>query len=92
MKTSPAIKRKPVESPPRAARVLKLVDDEEDLKAQQPLKVTLGPVPTALTPSEESDVKVIEAPLVKKRKLVKGVEVAIPSIDEAQNVANILAA
>ena len=29
---------------------------------------------------------------MKKRKLLKGVEVAVPSVDEAQNVANFLAA
>jgi hypothetical protein len=57
---------------------------------QQPLETSPGPNPTAPTPGEESDVEVIEGPLVKKRKLIKGVEATVPLIDVAQNVANFL--
>ena len=91
MKKSLALKNKPVETPSRVAIILKLVDKEEDLKAQQPSKVAPGPIPIALILREESEVKEIEAPLVRKRKLVKGVNVAGLEA-EAKNVANILSA
>ena len=76
-KKSPIRKKKPVEAPPRVARLLKLVD-EDDLGVQQPLKTAPGLVPTISTLDEESEVEVIEAPLVRKRKLVKGVDVTAP--------------
>ena len=68
------------------ARILELIDESKDLEAQQPLQTTLGPVPTISTLGEESDVEVIEAPLTKKRKLTKAVQV-----EEAKNIANFLA-
>ena len=88
MKKSLVLKKKPVETPLRVARVLKLVDEEEDFEAQQPLEAALGLVLTAPTPGEESEVEVIEAPLVKKRKLVKTIKVAVSQIKVTQNVAN----
>jgi hypothetical protein len=91
-KKSLVLKNKPVNTSPLVARLLKLVDEEEELEAQQPLEATLRPISLVPTPSEESEVKVIEAPLVKKRKLVKGVEAVAPTVDEAQNVANFLSA
>ena len=44
--------KNPTEAPPRVARVLKLVDDEDDIEAGQPTKVTSVPVPKAPTPRE----------------------------------------
>ena len=38
-------------------------------------------MPTAPTPNEESEVEVIEAPLVRKRKLVKRVDVIAPEAE-----------
>jgi hypothetical protein len=84
-------KKKPAEMPPREARMLKLVDEDEVPEVQQPLKAAPRPVPKVSTPVEESKVEVIEAPLVKKRKLTKAVEAAASQVDEAQNVANFLA-
>ena len=80
-----------VEAPPRIARLLKLVDEEEDTEVPQPLKTVPGPVPTAPTPREESDVEVIEASLVKKRKLIKGVAAVAPEA-KLNRMANFLAA
>ena len=37
-KKSPILKKKPVEASLRVAKLLKLVDEDEDLGAQQPLK------------------------------------------------------
>ena len=37
-KTSSTVKRESVETPPRIAKVLKLVDEEGDLEVQQPLE------------------------------------------------------
>jgi hypothetical protein len=85
------LKKKSVDTPLRVARVLKLVDEEEDLEAQQPLEAAPGPISIAPTIGEELDVEVIEAPLMKKRKLVKGVEVSTLDV-KAMNVANFLAA
>jgi hypothetical protein len=90
-KKSSILKKKPFDIPPQVAIVLKLVDEEEDLEVQQPLEAALGPILTAPTPSEESDVEMIEAPLVMKRKLTKRAEATAPEL-EARNVANFLAA
>ena len=60
------------------------------MEAQQPLKAAPTLVPIAPTLREESKVEEIEAPLVRKRKLLKGVHVAAPKV-EAKNVANFLA-
>jgi hypothetical protein len=82
-KKSPILKNKPVNTSPLVARLLKLVDEKEEREAQQPFEAALRPISLVSTPSEESEVKVIEAPLVKKRKLVKGVEAIAPTVDEA---------
>ena len=89
-KKSSIPKKKPVETPPRVARILKLVDEEEDLGVQQPFETIPGPLPTAPTPDEELEVEVIEAPLVRKRKLIKGVDVTAPEV-ELKHMANFLA-
>jgi hypothetical protein len=68
------LKKKSVDTPLRVAKVLKLVDKEEDLEAQQPFEAAPGPISIAPTIGEELDVEVIEAPLMKKRKLVKGLK------------------
>ena len=91
-------KKKSVAGPPRVAKVLKLVDDEEDLEAGQPIEAVSGPVPKVLAPIEELKVKVIEAPLVRKRTLKKvagaiarEVDPTIPVV-EVVSVANFLPA
>ena len=63
---------------PCVARVLKLVNDEEDVEAEHPAEVTSVPVPKAPTPREESKVEVIEAPLARKRMLRKAADTAVP--------------
>lgn len=68
-------------------RVLKLVDKVEESKVQKPLETTPGLIPIILISDEESDVEVIEALLVKKRKLTKAIEVVAPK-DNAKNVAS----
>jgi hypothetical protein len=98
-KKSSILKKKSLELPSRVARALKLVD-EEDLDVEQHAEAALRPVPQV----EESEVEVIEAPLVRKRKLKKVEEPAVPVIEpaalvvepaasvvEAVNVANFLA-
>ena len=85
--------KKPAEALSRVARVLRLVEDKEDLKARKPAKATSVLVPKAPTPEEESEVEVIEVPLVRKRTLKKVVDVAaleaIPTV--TVNVASFLA-
>ena len=79
--------------PPRVARVLKLVDDEDDLEAREPAKVVSVPVQKAPTPEEESKVEVIEASLARKRILKKAADVVIPKAAPVAvvNMANFLA-
>ena len=60
------------------ARVLKLVDEEDDLEAGKPAKVASVPAPKASTPGEESEVEVIEALFAKKRTLKKATDAAAP--------------
>jgi hypothetical protein len=81
VKKSPILKKKPVEVPPQVAKALKLVDEEEVLEVEQPVEV--APRPTLQVPAsvEESEVGVMEAPLVKKRKLKKVVEPIAPVIE-----------
>ena len=52
------------------ARVINLVDEAEDSEAQQPFETALGPILIVSNPDDESNVKVIEASLVKKMKLL----------------------
>ena len=81
------------EVPPRVAIVLKLVDEEDDVKAGKLAKATSVPVAEAPTPREESEVEVIEAPLMRKRTLKKVVDAAAPGAVPAAPVtmANFLA-
>ena len=90
------VKKKPVEALLRVARVLRLVDDEDDLEAGQHAEATLVQVPKVLTltPVKELEVEVIEAPLVKRRTLKKVVDVATSEAESAAmvNMANFLVA
>ena len=52
------------------ARVLKLVDDEEDVEAEHPAEVTSVLVPKAPTLREESKIEVIEASLTDRKSVV----------------------
>ena len=74
------------------ARVLKLVDKENDVEAGQPVEATSVLVPKAPTPREESEVEVIEASLTRKRTLKKVANAAIPRVVPAiaVNMANFL--
>ena len=85
--------KKPIEAPPRVAKVLKLVDEKDDLEAGKPAEVASVPAPKASTPVEESEVKVIEAPLAKKQTLKKAVDAATPEAipTVAVNMANFIA-
>ena len=75
------------------ARVLKLVDDEDDVEAGQLAEATSVLVPKALTLREGSKVEVIEAPLMRKGTLKKVVDAAAPRAMLATmvNMANFLA-
>ena len=72
--------KKSIEVPPRVARVLKLVDEEDDLKAGKLAKVASVPTYKAPTLRDESEVEVIEAPLVRKRTLKKTADVAAKAV------------
>ena len=73
------------------AKVLKLVDDEEDLEVGQPTESASVPV---LVPVEDSKVEVVEVPLMRKRTLKKVADAAAPKVEPAAvvNVANFLIA
>ena len=66
--------KRPTEAPPRVARVLKLVDDEDDLEAREATEVVSVPVQKTPTLEEDSEVKVIEVPLVRKMTLKKAAD------------------
>ena len=85
--------KKPIEVLTRVARVLKLVDEEDDLEAGKPVEVALVPVPKALTLGEESEVEVIEALLARKRTLKKVADAAAPEVvpTVAVNMVNFIA-
>ena len=76
------------------ARVLKLVDEEEEAMVEKPVEAASIPAPGIPTPREDSEVEVIEAPLMRKRKLKKAVEAAAPKAvsTAAATMANFLAA
>jgi hypothetical protein len=76
---------KKVEVPSRVARALKLADEEE-LEAEMPVKAVVEPTPLVPVPAEESDVQVIKAPLVKKRKLNKAVEPTVRVTEPSASV------
>jgi hypothetical protein len=82
-KKSPVLKKKPIEVPPRVARALKLVHEEEDLEVEQPAEATPRPNLQVLAPTKELEVGVIKAPLVKKRKLKKVDKPIAPAIKPA---------
>jgi hypothetical protein len=69
-KKSQVVERKKVKVPPKVVRALKLADEESDV--QKPVEATPKQTYLAKVHAKESDVQVIEAPLVKKRKLKMG--------------------
>ena len=84
-------KKRSVEGPPKVARLLKLVNEEEDLEAGQPAEAASVPIPV---PIEDSEVKVVEVPLMRKRTLKKAAEATAPEVEPVAtiNVANFQAA
>jgi hypothetical protein len=84
------------EKPPKVARVLKLLDEEESPKAGGPAKDLPGSARKTHSAVEES-LEVVEAPLVKKKRLTKvaGADVPAvgtgPPIDEVADVVGFLA-
>jgi hypothetical protein len=70
-KKSPVVEKKKVEVPPKVVRALRLANEEES-DAERPVKATPEQTPLVEAPTEESNVQVIEAPLIKKRKLKGG--------------------
>jgi hypothetical protein len=62
------VERKKVKVPPKVVRALKLPDEEES-DVERPVEATPEQTYLAKVHAEELDVQVIEAPLVKKRKL-----------------------
>ena len=83
----------PIAAPPQVARVLKLVDEEDNLEDGKPTEVASVPAPNASTPREDSKVEVIEAPLAKKRTLKKAADAAAPEVvpTVAVNMARFIA-
>jgi hypothetical protein len=77
------------EKPPKVARALKLLDEEESPEAGGPAKDLPGPAPKTHSATNES-VEVVEAPLAKKRKLTRAAGTG-PQVDEAAGVAGFLA-
>jgi hypothetical protein len=84
-KKSLVLKKKPVEAHPRVARTLKPVD-KEDAEVEQYVEAALRTTPQAPALVEESEVEVIEVPLVKKRKLKKATELAALVIEPTAQV------
>jgi hypothetical protein len=86
------------EKPPRVARALKLLDEEESPETAGPAKDLPGSARKTHSATEES-VEVVEAPLAKKRKLTRAAGDGAPAagagtgpqIDEATGVAGFLA-
>jgi hypothetical protein len=66
-KKSPMVEKKNIEVPPKVVMALKLADEESDV--EKPIEATLEQTPLARVPAEESNVQVIEAPIVKMRKV-----------------------
>jgi hypothetical protein len=77
------------EKPPKVARALKLLDEEESPEADGPAKDLPGPAPKTHSATNES-VEVVEAPLAKKRKLTRAAGTG-SQVDEAAGVAGFLA-
>jgi hypothetical protein len=84
------------EKPPKVARALKLLDEEESPEVGGPTKDLPGSARKTHSATDES-MKVVEAPLVKKRKLTRAVGTGapeagtVPQVDEAVGVAGFLA-
>jgi hypothetical protein len=84
------------EKPPRVARSLKLFDEEESPEAGGPAKDLPGSARKTHSAAEES-VEVVEASLVKRRKLTKAAGEDVPAagsappVDEVADVAGFLA-
>ena len=71
-------KKRSFKGPPRVARVLKLVDEEEDLEAGQPTEATSVPVSI---PIGDSKVEVVEVPLLRKKTLKKVADAPLPEVE-----------
>jgi hypothetical protein len=84
------------EKSPKVARALKLLDEEESPETGGPTKDLPGPTRKTHSATEES-VEVVEAPLVKKRKLTRATGTGAPAagtgpqVDKAAGVAGFLA-
>jgi hypothetical protein len=84
------------EKPPKVARVLRLLDEEESPEAGGPAKDLPGPAHKTHSASEES-VEVVEAPLVRKRRLAKAAGPDVPAagtgplVDEVADITGFLA-
>jgi hypothetical protein len=84
------------EKPPRVARALKLLDEEESPEVGGLAKDLPGSAQKTHSAAEES-VEVVEAPLVKRRKLTKAAGEDVPAagcaplVDEVADVAGFLA-
>jgi hypothetical protein len=103
-KKSHQVEKKNIGVSPKVVRALRLADKEES-DVEKTVEATPEQTPLSKVPVDESDVQVIEAPLVKKRKLKRVdkptvqvveptalvVEVAVPNV-KATNVTGFLAA
>jgi hypothetical protein len=67
-KKSPQVEKKNIGVSPKVVRALRLADKEES-DVEKTVEATPEQTPLSKVPADESDVQVIEAPLVKKRKL-----------------------
>jgi hypothetical protein len=77
------VPRQKVGSPPRVVRALVLADEEDELEVEEPVTATLEPTPLVEASAEESDIQVVEAPVVKRRKLTKETEPTVPVVEPA---------
>jgi hypothetical protein len=84
------------EKPPKVARVLKLLDEEESPEAGGPAKDLQGSARKTHSATEES-VEVVEAPLLKRRRLTKAAGADVPAagtgpkVNEVADVSGFLA-
>jgi hypothetical protein len=82
VKSSVVLRRK-VGSPPRVVKALVLADKEDELEVEEPATATLAPTPLVRASAEESDIQVVEAPIVKRRKLTKETGPTVPMVELA---------
>jgi hypothetical protein len=97
---NPPVKRGPPEEKPekptKAARVLRLLDEEESPEVGGPAKDLPGPAHNSHSAAGES-VEVVEVPIVRKRKLTKATGTDVPTAgsgppaDEVADIAGFLA-